>query len=348
MAVVVGRAAPAPAWQRPCAAKCMRSMPISPSPTCARSTNPRASVAPPRFHSTLIAPSSRSPCADGRRGLRHPRLRRRPADPRDRRAHGVRGGPREIVGLLAGRGVRLAAVGLAIGPAGAGPRLATALAAPLRRDRRRAPSIWEAPVLVLAPAACYLPASRAARIDPVDLQIDATESSYHWRHGRTSVRRCRRLGLASAPVRAQSRTFDVVVYGGTAGGVITAVSGGARGLDGRAARAARSSRRHGVGRPRLDRLRQEGSHRRLLARVLRARRHRSTARRSSGTSSRTSPRRSSRSSSSEAGVAGLLPPSPAREDRRAKEGARITRDHAWRTARRSRRGSSSTRPTKAT
>ena len=32
------------------------------------------------------------------------------------------------------------------------------------------------------------------------------------------------LGLASAPLRAQSRSFDVVVYGGTAGGVMTAVS----------------------------------------------------------------------------------------------------------------------------
>ena len=72
------------------------------------------------------------------------------------------------------------------------------------------------------------------------------------------------------------QTFDLVVYGGTAGGVITAVAAAREGL----AVALLEPGRHlggmvcgGLG---LDRLRQKGSHRRLLARVLSSASARST------------------------------------------------------------------------
>src|SRR5689334_5925549 len=41
---------------------------------------------------------------------------------------------------------------------------------------------------------------------------------------------CTALGFAAMPADAQSTAFDVVVYGGTAGGVITAVSAARMGL----------------------------------------------------------------------------------------------------------------------
>ena len=41
---------------------------------------------------------------------------------------------------------------------------------------------------------------------------------------------CTAVGFAAMPANAQSTTFDMVVYGGTAGGVITAVSGARMGL----------------------------------------------------------------------------------------------------------------------
>ena len=111
-------------------------------------------------------------------------------------------------------------------------------------------------------------------------------------------------------------SFDLVVYGGTAGGVITAVTAAREGL----AVALLEPGRHlggmvsgGLG---LDRLRPKGSHRRLLAGVLRA----------SGREIRPANRMALRASRRRSGVqrdgqgrggAGLPRPSAAGEDRRA-------------------------------
>ena len=105
----------------------------------------------------------------------------------------------------------------------------------------------------------------------------------------------------------RQQQFDVVVYGGTAGGVITAVSAAREGLKIALLEPGQSPRRHGVRRTRLDRFRQEGSDRRNGARVLlcgsgATTRCSATVRKSPGCTSRTLPKTPSARCCKEAGV----------------------------------------------
>ena len=68
----------------------------------------------------------------------------------------------------------------------------------------------------------------------------------------------------AAPVCAAAKDFDVVVYGGTSGGIAAAVQAARHGQDRRPHRAGQAPRRPDLRRARRDRHRQQGGHRRHL------------------------------------------------------------------------------------
>ena len=182
------------------------------------------------------------------------------------------------------------------------------------------------------------------------------------------------LEVPLAAIAQQAPAFDVVVYGGTSAGVIAAVQAKKMGKSRRHRRPGQAPRRPVERRPRLHRHRQQGGHRRPVARVLpprlaalrptprrgsgrsarstatRARARRPSTARSGrcGSSSRTSPSRSSRTSSKSIG-------SPSHRDEwldRAKgvkkDGRADRRRSRCSAARPTPARCSSTRPTKAT
>jgi putative ABC transport system permease protein len=128
------------------------------------------SVAPPRFHSTLIAVFALIALVltgVGVYGVLAFVVSQRTRETGVRMAFGA--GRREIVGLMAGRGVRLAAVGLAIGLLGSAG-VSRLLSRILFGVTAAEPIVYvgsATAVLVTALAACYLPARRAANIDPI-------------------------------------------------------------------------------------------------------------------------------------------------------------------------------------
>ena len=109
-----------------------------------------------------------APARFGRHRRRH-EPGRASADGGDRGAHGARGGARRVVGGLLAEGMRLVALGLLIGIAGA-LAASRVLSSFLYGIGAADPATYAAVGLVLAACAalaCWIPARRAAAIDPM-------------------------------------------------------------------------------------------------------------------------------------------------------------------------------------
>jgi putative ABC transport system permease protein len=128
------------------------------------------SLAPPRFHSTLIgvfAVVALALTGVGIYGVLGFVVSQRTRETGVRMAFGA--GRRDIVRIVAGRGARLAIVGLVIGLGGAAA-VARLLSRLLFGVTAAEPAVYAssaAIVLAIALAACYLPARRAAMTDPI-------------------------------------------------------------------------------------------------------------------------------------------------------------------------------------
>jgi putative ABC transport system permease protein len=129
-----------------------------------------SSLSPPRFHSSLIgafALLALTLTGIGVYGVLAFVVSQRTRETGVRMAFGA--SRRDIIRQMAGRGVQMAAVGVVVGLAGAAG-VSRLLARLLFGVTAAEPAVYAGStviVLVIAAAACYVPARRAASIDPI-------------------------------------------------------------------------------------------------------------------------------------------------------------------------------------